>query len=56
MLDRDHHERLDELPEIDLAGHGLRDFDYRGEIQVFDQCPDDASRTRHCLALQEDGI
>src|SRR5882757_11057843 len=36
MLDRDAHERLDELAEFDLTRHRLRGFDYRPHIQLLD--------------------
>src|ERR1700704_3765065 len=37
MLDGNHHQRLDQLLEHDLAGHGLRHLDDRGEIELFDR-------------------
>src|SRR3984893_9522398 len=36
MLDRDSHQRLDELGEIDLARHSLRALDHRFEVQLLD--------------------
>jgi hypothetical protein len=36
VLDRDHHECLDELPEIDLTGHRLQCLDYGYEVQFLD--------------------
>src|SRR6202171_1222190 len=36
MFDRDPQERLDELPEDDLAGHRLRRLEHRPDIQLLD--------------------
>ena len=49
MLDRFHHQRLDQLFEKDLAGQRLRHIDHRGEIQVLDWRSDGGRGSRRPL-------
>src|SRR5258708_27294679 len=53
VLHRDHHERLDELPEVHLAGHRLQCLDHRYEIQLLDQRPDRSRGMDRCRFLAE---
>src|ERR1700674_3450943 len=53
VLNRSTHERVDQLLQDHLARHGLRHFDNRREIKVFDPCADRASRSRYWLFLPE---
>ena len=53
MLNRCAHECVDQFLQNDLTRHCMRDFDYGGEIQVFDRCPDRARRTGRWLFLSE---
>src|SRR5260221_7557716 len=46
MLDRDPHERLDELAEFDLARNHLRGLDYRPDVQLPDGRADRRDRRR----------
>src|SRR5882757_4849880 len=46
MLQRDPHERLDELAENDLARHRLRGLDHRPDIQLFEWRADRRRRRR----------
>src|SRR5215469_12113760 len=51
VLDRGAHERIDQFLQHDLARHGLRDFDNRSQIQLFDRRADHARWTRDRLVF-----
>src|SRR5882724_3083386 len=55
MLNGYHHQRLDQLLEHDLAGHGLRHLDDRGEIKLLDQRLDGRLQDQRCL-LSDSGV
>ena len=46
LLDGSAHETVDQFLQNHLAGDGLRDFDYRGQIQEFGRRQDCARRRR----------
>src|SRR6266481_3011093 len=47
------HELVDQLPQDDLAGDGVRHFDYRREIKVFDRRSDRAGKSGRWFFLLE---
>src|SRR6266852_7787024 len=55
MLDGNNHQRLDQLLDDDLAGHGLRRLDDRGEIELLDRRLDGRLRGRWRL-LSDSGV
>ena len=40
VLERNHHERVDQFLQVDFAGHRLRHFHDGGELQLLDRRPD----------------
>src|SRR5258707_1033517 len=55
MLDGNYHQRLDQLLQHDLAGHGLRHLDDCGEIELFDRRLDGRLQDQRCL-LSDSGV
>src|SRR5260370_38505504 len=49
VLDRDQHERFDQLLQDDLAGHCLRYLHYRPQIQLINRCADRDGRMQRGL-------
>src|ERR1700741_4650662 len=56
LLECDSHELVEQFTKNDLAGDGLRHFDHRPEIKVFDWCANRAAWTGRSLSLPEIGI
>ena len=56
VLERDHHERVDQLLQIDFARHRLRHLHYGGEFQLLDRCPDRSVGLRRRRLLSQMGM
>src|SRR5260370_14120121 len=56
MLERNSHECLDELAQLDLARYCLRSLDHRPDIQLFDRRAHRRIQRRRSRLLMQPGI